>query len=224
MDALEAVRLRRSVRRYTDQPVSDADLDELLRLSLLAPTGGMSQSWSIIVVREDEKRAKLADLVVRGGAEYFAMVRPPAEGASAEEHRAWATQYARETLDTYAKVPVWIIMLVVPRPSGFTPARREEARTADVVSIGFMAENLFVAARAKGLGTVPTVFHWFFEEEFRALLDIPDELEVPVITPLGYPEEWPQGLPPALAKIRRPWRTLVHDEAWGNPRAVRTKK
>lgn len=221
MDALDAIRQRRSVRRFTDQPVSDADLDELLRLSLLAPTGGMSQAWSIIVVREPEKRAALADLVVRGGAEYFAMVRPPADGATPEEHRAWAAQYAAETLGTYDSVPVWVVMLVVPRPGGFTPTRPKEARDADVVSVGFMAENLFVAARAKGLGTVPTVFHWFFEEEFRALLHIPDHLEVPVITPLGYPEEWPQGLPPALAKMRRPWRTLVHDEGWGNPRAVR---
>ncbi|MFP5452057.1 MAG: nitroreductase family protein [Thermoleophilia bacterium] len=224
MDALDAIRLRRSVRRYTDRPVSDADLDELLRLALLAPTGGMSQSWSIIVVRETEKRRALADLVIRGGAEYFALVRPPGEGVTPEQHREWATGYAREVLGTYYDVPVWVAMLRVPRPGSFDPTRPEEARTADVVSVGFMAENLFVAARAKGLGTVPTVFHWFYDDEFRALLEIPDELETPVITPLGYPEEWPQGLPPALAKIRRPWRTLVHDEAWGKPRAVREKR
>ena len=220
MDALDAIRRRRSVRRYTDRPVSDADLDELLRLALLAPTGGMSQAWSIVVVRDAERRAALADLVVRGGAEYFATVRPPADGATPEEHRAWAARYAAETLGTYAKVPVWVAMLVVPRPGGLYPTRPREARDADVISVGFMAENLFVAARAKGLGTVPTVFHWFFEDEFRRLLGIPDHLECPVLTPLGYPEEWPRGLPPALARIRRPWRTLVHDESWGHPRAV----
>ena len=55
---------------------------------------------------------------------------------------------------------------------------------------------------------------------FRALLDLPPEVEVPLVTPLGYPEEFPQGLPPAVAAIRRPWRALVHDEAWGRPRAA----
>jgi nitroreductase len=80
-------------------------------------------------------------------------------------------------------------------------------------------ENLFVAARARGLGTVPTVFHWFVEDEFRVLLDIAPELEIPLITPLGYPVEFPESLPPALKAIRRPWRTLVHDDGWGNPRA-----
>ena len=49
MDAIEAIRKRRSVRRYTDRPVADADVDELLRLALLAPTGehgaGLDASW-----------------------------------------------------------------------------------------------------------------------------------------------------------------------------------
>lgn len=225
MDAVEAIRKRRSVRRFTDRPVDDADLDELLRLALLAPTGGMTQAWSILVVREPQQRAKLADLVVRGGGEYFQVARPAAPGVTPQEHAAWATDYAAKTLDTYPKVPVWLVALRVPRGNGgFSPEQRGLARDADVLSVGFLLENLMVAARARDLGTVPTVFHWFFDREFRDLLSIPDELEAPVITPLGYPEEWPQGLPPALAKIRRPWRTLVHDESWGNPRAVRERK
>jgi nitroreductase len=113
---------------------------------------------------------------------------------------------------------VWLVGLLVPR-NLFPAGERGRERDADMVSVGFMMENIFVAARAKGLGTVPTVFQWFVEDEFRALLDIPAEVEVPLLTPLGHPEEFPVGLPPALAAIRRPWRTLVHDDAWGNPRA-----
>ena len=47
---------------------------------------------------------------------------------------------------------------------------------------------------------------------------LPDHVEAPVISPLGYPEEFPTSLPPVLKKIKRPWATLVHDDAWGNPR------
>jgi nitroreductase len=218
MDALDAIRRRRSVRRYTDRPVSDEDLDQLLRLALLAPTGGMAQAWSIVVVRDPDRRAALADLIMRGGAEYFRMVRPPAEGATPEQHAEWARGYAAQALGTYPSVPVWIVGLLVPR-GAFPPDQRRAERDADMVSVGFMIENLMIAARAKGLGTVPTVFQWFVEDEFRTLLELPPEVEVPLVTPLGYPEEFPQGLPPALAAIRRPWRTLVHDETWGNPRA-----
>jgi nitroreductase len=220
MDALQAIRKRRSVRRYTDRPVSDEDLDEVLRLALLAPTGGMIQAWSLIAVRDAERRAALADLIVRGGAEYFRIARPAAEGATPEQHAEWARGYAAEVLSTYPKVPVWIVGLRVPRHAyPADPARGDWERDADMVSVGFMFENLMVAARAKGLGTVPTVFQLFVEDEFRALLEIPPEVEAPLVTPLGYPEEFPVGLPPALAKIRRPWRTLVHDDRWGAPRA-----
>ncbi len=218
MDALQAIRRRRSVRRYTDQPVDAADVDELLRLALLAPTGGMAQAWSLLVVRDPQTRAALADIVMRGGAEYFRLMRPAAPGTSPEEHAEWARGYAQQALGTYPQVPVWIVGLRVPR-NLFPADQAQLERDADVVSVGFMMENLHVAARAKGLGTVPTVFHWFLEEEFRALLGIPEEIEIPLLTPLGYPEEFPVGLPPALEKIRRPWRTLVHDDRWGRPRA-----
>ena len=217
MDADDAIRQRRSVRRYTDAPVADTDIDALLRLALLAPTGGMAQAWSFIVVREAGKRRAVAELVIRGGGEYFRTVRPAAPGTSDEEHTSWAQGYAEQALGSYRDVPVWIIGLVVPR-NVFPADQRESERTADVSSLAFAMENLFVAARARGLGTVPTVFHWFVEDEFRALLDIPAELEIPLLTPLGYPVEFPTSLPPALKAIKRPWRTLVHDDGWGNPR------
>jgi nitroreductase len=221
VNALEAIRKRRTVRRYTDRPVADEDLDTLLRLALLAPTGGGAQAWSLIVVREEEQRRALAELIIRGGAKYFETVRPPAEGRSAEEHARWAAEYAETALGTYRHVPVWIAGLRLKRGAfPDDPRHQHMERDADVISVAFAMENLYVAARAMGLGTAPTVFHWFLEDEFNALLGIDPAqgLETPLVTPLGYPEEFPVGLPPALAKIRRPWRTLVHDERWGNPR------
>lgn len=218
MDATEAIRLRRSVRQYTDRPVADADVEALCRLALLAPTGSMAQAWSLVVVRDPDIRRPLAEMVIRGGAEYFRRVRPPAPDVSDDEHAEWARGYAEQVLSSYRHVPVWIVGLMVPRGT-FPDDWRSHERDADLMSVAFAMENLFVAARARGLATVPTVFHWFAESDFRALLNIPKEHEIPVITPLGYPAEWPTGLPPALAKIRRPWRTLVHDDHWGNPRA-----
>lgn len=217
MLADDAIRGRRSVRRYTDTPVSDADIDACLRLALLAPTGGMAQAWSFIVVRDPAKRSALAELVIRGGAQYFQTVRPPAPGTSAEDHAAWAAEYAETALGTYRNVPAWIIAVIVPR-NVFPPDQRDAERTADLESISFAMENLFIAARARGIGTVPTVFHWFEDSAFRALLELPADLEVPLITPFGYPEEFPTSLPPALKAIKRPWKTLVHDDAWAHPR------
>jgi len=218
MDALEAIRRRRSVRSYTDRPVDEADLDQLVRLALLAPTGGMAQAWSLLVVREPERRAALAELVIAGGGAYFASVRPARPDHGPEEHRRWGLEYANEVLGSYRQVPVWILGLVVPR-NMFPPEGRHLEALADEMSVAFAMENLFVAARAKGLGTVPTVFHWYREPELRELVGLPEEVRIPVLTPVGYPTEFPVGLPPRLEEQRRPWRTLVHDDRWGNTRA-----
>ncbi len=217
MDALEAIRLRRSVRSYSDQPVGDADLDELLRLALMAPTGGMAQAWSLLVIREPKRRAALAEIVIAGGGAYFASVRPAQPGHTPEQHAQWGLDYANEVLGSYRHVPLWILGLVVPRDV-FPPEDRDKEALADEISVAFAMENLFVAARAKGLGTVPTVFHWYNEPALRSLVGLPDEIRIPVITPLGYPTAFPVGLPPRLKELRRPWRTLVHDEMWGTTR------
>jgi len=218
MDALEAIRSRRSVRTYTDQPVAAADVDELLRLALMAPTGGMAQAWSLLVVRDPEQRAALAEIVIEGGGAYFSLVRPAQPDHTPEQHTKWGLDYANEVLGSYRHVPVWILGLVVPRDVFPTGHSHMEA-LADEMSVAFAMENLFVAARAKGMGTVPTVFHWFNEPALRELVGLPDEIRVPMISPLGYPTEFPVGLPPRLKDLRRPWRTLVHDDHWGNTRA-----
>lgn len=218
MEALEAIRRRRSVRQYTDRPVADEDLDRLLHLALLAPTGHNAQAWSFIVVREPERRAQLADLVLRGAAEYFRTLRPAGE-RSPDEQAAWAADYAEKALGSYRQVPVWIAALSVPRfqfPG--EPLKDRIERFSENTSVAFALENLFVAARAMGLGTTPTIFHWFLEDEYRELLAIPPENGAHYLTPLGYPKEFPVGLRPEAAKSRRPWRTLVHDETWGSPR------
>lgn len=218
MDALEAIRHRRAVRSYTDKPVSEEDIDTLLKLALLAPTGHMAQAWSFVVVRDPSQRNALAELVLRGATDYFREGRAPKEGTSAAEHAAWAAEYAEQALGTYRNVPVWICAITVPRFSMDHDVLERIERFSDVTSVSFALENLFVAARAMGLGTTPTIFHLFYEDEYRRLLGLPDDVEVHYLTPLGYPTEFPKGLRPAVAKSRRSWRSLVHDEKWGNSR------
>ena len=219
MDALDAIRLRRSVRRFTDRAVPAEQVDRLLRLALLAPTESMAQPWSFVVVRE--RREALAELVVGGGGEYFRVMRPRAAGASELEHAAWARGYAAQVVGGVRAAPVWIVPVLVPRETVPAPHRDRLAkheRTAALMSLAFAIENLLVAARAMGLGTLPTNFHGFREREFRELLALPPAVEAPIITPVGHPEAFPDALPPALARLRRPWRSLVHDETWGRPR------
>jgi len=218
METLDAITKRRAVRTYTDQPVDDRTLDELLRVALAAPTGSGAQAWSLLVVRDPERRRAIAELVIAGAAHYFTLMRPPAEGATPTEHARWAGEYAETTLGSYRVVPVWILGLVVPRHR-YPASMRDLEQIDETVSLAFAMENLFVAARSLGLGTVPTTaFQHFEKNQLRTIVDLPDEVDPLIITPVGVPPAFPEGLPPAIKRIRRPWRSLVHDDAWGNTR------
>ena len=52
MDAMEAIFTRRSIRKYTKQPVSDEVLKELLEAAMCAPSGGNQQPWCFVVIKD----------------------------------------------------------------------------------------------------------------------------------------------------------------------------
>lgn len=67
MEALEALLTRRSVRRYTDDPVTDADLDMLLRAAMSAPSGFGQRSARFVIVREKATREALSKVSKHAG-------------------------------------------------------------------------------------------------------------------------------------------------------------
>lgn len=60
MDAIEALLTRRSIRRYTTEPVSDEHLETLLAAAMAAPTAFNQQSWRFLVVRDEAVRSELS--------------------------------------------------------------------------------------------------------------------------------------------------------------------
>lgn len=60
MDTLTAIRERRSIREYTDQPVESDKLNQVLDAARLAPSARNTQQWKFIVVRNPDQRQRLA--------------------------------------------------------------------------------------------------------------------------------------------------------------------
>ena len=54
MDALQALLTRRSVRQFTDQPISEDDLETILRAAMMAPSAGNQQSWQFVLITDRE--------------------------------------------------------------------------------------------------------------------------------------------------------------------------
>jgi len=60
MEVLEAIKTRRSIRKYKDTPVDDRTLEQVLEAAQWAPSWANTQCWRFIVVRDADTRAKLA--------------------------------------------------------------------------------------------------------------------------------------------------------------------
>lgn len=60
--ALETIMTRTSVRAYTDQPVADETVEQLLRAGMAAPTAVNKQPWAFVVIREREQLDKLREV------------------------------------------------------------------------------------------------------------------------------------------------------------------
>ncbi len=64
---MEGIFSRRSIRKYTDDPVSDEQVTDLLRAAMAAPSAGNQQPWQFVVVRDREVLEVIADANPYGG-------------------------------------------------------------------------------------------------------------------------------------------------------------
>lgn len=62
MDAFELIRTRRSIRKFTDQPVPDEIVNKIIEAGTWAPSGLNNQPWKFAVIRQDELKSRLSDL------------------------------------------------------------------------------------------------------------------------------------------------------------------
>ena len=60
MDAIEALLTRRMVRGFTQQPVTEDQIDTLLKVMVAAPSGGNRQPWRFVVAKDSERKRILA--------------------------------------------------------------------------------------------------------------------------------------------------------------------
>jgi nitroreductase len=67
MEAIEAIMTRRSVRRFTESPVTDAELEVVLRAAMNAPSAGNEQPWRFVVVRERDNLRRLSKVTPFAG-------------------------------------------------------------------------------------------------------------------------------------------------------------
>jgi nitroreductase len=197
----------RAVRKRLDleRPVEREVILDCLRLSQQAPTGSNSQTWRWVVVTDPEKRAALADMYRRGGAGYLNSARDNL--APGQEQTGRVLDSALWLAEHMAEVPVLVLPCVQGRPPEGAPG----IMWAGLMGSIFPAVWSFqLALRSRGLGSVITSLHLFFEKESAELLEIPDDVMQVALLPVAYTKG--TDFKPAR---RPPVEDIVHFDRWG---------
>jgi nitroreductase len=180
----------RAMRRFTDEPVDEQDVWACLRAAVQAPSGGNIQPYQFLVVTEPELKAAIGRLYLRAWERYapaVAKITPPFKDAAAARRHQRNVEASDHLARTLAEVPV-LVLVLMPKISMVVS---DEEGSMDVgptyASVYPAVQNLILAARARGLGTVLTTVYRVHEDELRELCGIPDRYEVVALLPLGRP-------------------------------------
>ena len=171
MEVLEAIKSRRSIRRYQPTPVNEKTIEIVLEAARWAPSWANTQCWRFIVVRNTSIKDKLA--------ETLRSARPDGKNIATEAVR---------------KAPVVIVACAELKKSGYYHGEP----TTDkgdwyMFDVALAMQNLVLAAYSVGLGTVHIGL--FDDKQAAGILGVPPDFCVVSLTPLGYPDQEPGAAP-----------------------------
>ena len=173
----KAILTRRDVRdQFLPDPVADDVLRRLLEAAHHAPSVGLSQPWNFIVIRAQQDRDRVWRAFQQANAEAAEMF----EGTRRET-------YTSLKLEGIRKAPVNICVTCDRSRGGKVVLGRTHNPNMDVYSTVCAIQNLWLAARAEGIG-----MGWvsiFRDADLRAILGIPDRIEIVGYLCLGYVDE-----------------------------------
>ncbi len=195
-DFQHVLEARRTVRRYTDQPVPPAVVDQLLTAAMLAPSAHDRQSWRWAVVATPEAKARLA----RAMGEHLRADRLADGEAPATVDAALTRSYQRLTTAPVLVVACSTMAGVEEAPESRV-GRAKYSMAMQSLAAGL--QNLLLAAQAAGLGACWLCAPLFCAPAVRLALDLPEDWEAQALITLGYPAEARQPSP------RRAWAETV---------------
>ncbi|MFD8591440.1 nicotinate-nucleotide--dimethylbenzimidazole phosphoribosyltransferase [Streptomyces sp. NPDC059637] len=199
------IRERRDIRNgFRKDAIPHEVLIRVLEAAHTAPSVGHSQPWDFVVIRSAKTRRRMHELAVRQR-DAYAKSLP----------KARAKQFKEIKIEAILETPVNIVVTADPTRGGRHTLGRHTQPQMAPYSSALAVENLWLAARAEGLGVGWVSF--FDEREMVRELGLPDHLEVVAYLCVGYVDEFPDE--PELMQAgwakRRPLSWAVHEEEYG---------
>ncbi len=200
----QAIYQRRDIRRFRPDTVPPQVLAKILDAAHHAPSVGYMQPWNFIIIGDKRTRERVHDLSQReriAAAQFF------------DEPRR--SQYLSFKLEGILEAPLNICVTCDPTSAGHAVIGRNSAPETDVYSTCCAIENLWLAARAEGLGV-----GWVSIlklPQLRAILGIPPHVIPVAYLCLGYPEDFPKEpeLETAGWRRRQSLSSTIYYDTWG---------
>jgi len=217
----DAMYSARSLRRLKSDPVPEEIITRVLDAAIRAPSAGNAQNWIFIVVRDAEQRRRLGAIYRKASdiaSEIYRARGRPAHMTD-EQYRRFMTAGAY-LWDHMGDAPVLLVpclrdRVLPPREALPLPVQAlyegelAYERRIGGASIYPAVQNIILACRAFGLGTVITTNHIRCEHEVKTLLCLPSNVLTYALMPIGYP----------IGKFgpltRQPVSEVAYADRWG---------
>lgn len=202
----KSIYTRRDIRRFSDKFVSEEILARMLDAAHHAPSVGFSQPWDFIVIEDDGTKASVAGIAERAIAAAREGYREPRR-----------SEFGELKLEGITDAPVNVCVTCDPTRDAPHVLGRNTMQEMDVYSTCLAIQNLWLAARAEGVGVGWISF--LYPHELRSVLNIPHHVRPVAYLCVGYPED---GFPDEPVLQQQGWRDridgedLVHHGTW-NP-------
>jgi len=203
---LEGLTSTRSIRRYTDEPIPEDALRDILFAATRAPSGSNRQPFRFIVLTGGEVAAEAKAIIGRGARAAWRAKREnegydKGSGNDPGSPKARMARSMEDYVDRIDTVPALVLPCYL---------RYRAPSPTEGASVYPACQNLLLAARALGFGGVLTIWHAFVEDELRTLLELPDNAVIAATITLGRPAG-------NHGPVRRvPMSELVYDGRWGD--------
>lgn len=203
---LEGLTSTRSIRRYTDDPVPDEVLRDIMFAASRAPSGSNRQPFRFMVLKDGPVASEAKGMIGAGARAAWAAKREnegydQGSGNDPASPKARMARSMERYVNEMERVPVLILPCLI---------RHRRPNATEGASVYPACQNLLLAARGLGYGGVLTIWHAAVEAELRELLELPDEVAIAATITLGKPEG-------NHGPVRRvPLGDFVYDGKWGD--------
>ena len=175
MEVLEAIKSRRSIRRYQTTPVDDKTIEIVLEAARWAPSWANNQCWRFIVVRDNNIKAELANSLMKV--------------------ESGDTLVDNPSIRAVGSAPVVIVACAQLEKSGYELGKpaTDKGDYWYMYDVALAMQNLALAAHSLGLGTV--TIGAIDAKKTAGILGLPEGFSVVSLTPLGYSDREPRPVP-----------------------------